>query len=253
MPAPAWPARRVEERGALCLPFTERDDLFELVDDHDTAWTEPGDLLERDHRMRSGSHHHHAAPAAPEAGGDPGANQGGLAAPGGSHHRHDVLASQDVQAGGDLGVPAEEPLSVVDVVGQQAAIRALEGGLPGDRDREKPGVLVQDRLLQGSQLGARIQTELTGKHRTRALQRRQCLPLATRLVLRPGQQRPAVLPIGLVGDQPAGVGEHLPPVTGGEGGLDSQLLGVATQLLPSFRRRLRGRPPRQVGECRSVP
>jgi hypothetical protein len=158
-----------EERLPLVGVPAQRHRLLALVDHQHRSLMRV--RCRRQRIRRPGARRHDDNPAAVplQRRRDPGAHQRGLAGTGRADDRQHSRVGEPAQALGHIGVPAEEPVGVTDVVGHQPQVRAHRTRLRqllGDQG----GVLAQDRLLQGHQVGAGIQAQLFGQHPPRPVQ-----------------------------------------------------------------------------------
>jgi hypothetical protein len=153
-------------------------------------------------------HAHGAAPAQSRA--DPGPHQRGLARAGGAHEGQQAPLGEDRQPRRDLGVAAEEPIRLGDVVRLEALPRAGRGRFRRVVVVPERGVLPQDGLLEGDHLWGRVDAQLPGKHGPQLPDGAQGLALGAGAVLRKGEQLPPALAERGGPHHVVGAGERLP-------------------------------------------
>ena len=140
---------------------------------------------------------------------------------------------QPFEAGGDLGVAAEEALRVALDVRHEALVRARLVDTRRLRRRSERRVLAQNRQLERGELRARIETELLGQRAAGDPDRLQRVGLAPAAVARERQDRPAALPPRFLGDERLGFDRHLPVLAGREPRVEQVLLDRATRAPPA--------------------
>ncbi len=224
-----------EEAGLLAGVVAQGDCLLALVHDQRRSRARDRHRSECVHRMGSRRHHHHPATVALERGNDTSPQQRRLAAAGRSHDRQHPDRAQPAQALRYLGVAAEEGVGVGHVVWHQPQIWAAGAGLGQGRVSHQRGVLAQDRLLQGDQLGPGVHAQLARQHRAGLMQGPQRFALPAGLVLRKSQQGPAPLPQGGLGHPRVGLGQHVAVAARPQRRIQQHLLGVQAQLFQPSR------------------
>ena len=166
-----------------------------------------------------------------KCGGDPSPHQRRLAATRRADHGEHPGRGQPPETGLDIVLPSEVRVGVADVVRDQATVRACRAGLgKGDGGRQRR-ILAQDGLLQGDEIGARLQSQLGDQNTASLAQTSQGVALASRLVLGEGQQRPPALAQRRLGGAGLGLAQDVAVATGPQGGVDANLLGVKAKLL----------------------
>ncbi len=213
--------------------------------------------------MRTRGDHLDPPPATPQRGGDAGPRQRRLATAGRADHHHRALLTQALQASGDVVRSTEEPVAVVDVVGDQPLVGTLRAGPRQHVAYRQRRVLLQDRLLELDELRARVEPELAAQHPAYLAKGPERVGLPAGPVLRQRQQRPTPLPQRSLLDQRHQLGQDLRVLTGAQGAVQAQLLGVQPQLGEAFRldpplmpvRDVRQRvpPPQPEGLLQQVP
>ena len=173
------------------------------------------------------------------------AHDRGLAASGRPDQGDERVPLHDGEAGGDLGVAAEEPLGVADVVRHEARPRAPVRAGTDDRDGER-GILPQDRLLEGDHARGGVDAELARQDRPEPPDRAECLTLRADAVLRQGEQLPAAFAQRGRLHHLVRARQDLRGAAALELGIEQQLLGVQPQLLQASRLAARGRPLREL-------
>ncbi len=192
----ARPDRRRRRRRSSGV-VAEGEQLLELVDDERPRCrlAAANALVSAASGSAPGTNSDDSLPRRCSAGTSPARTSDDLPHPDGPATTSSGLAAQPLQAGGDLGVAAEEAVDVADVVGRQALVRALlaiAGGsaLPGQRRGPGAGSPPPAPPARGP---GRCPSCSTSVRRAR-LQRPQRVGLAAAAVLGQGQDRPAPLP-----------------------------------------------------------
>ena len=203
--------------------------------------------------MHAGGDHDDPHPVAAQGGGDACADQRGLAAPRRPDDGEDRAVGQPSQTRGDVGIPTEEHLRVVDVVRLESPVRAHRARLRQRALHDQRRILPQDRLLQGGDLRSRIQAEFTIKHRAELAERAQRLTLTAGLVLRGGQQRPPTFAQRGLSHQRLRLRQDPVVLACPQGGLDVQLLGCVQELGQPGRLDPRGVPSVDLGQRPAPP
>ena len=153
-----------------------------------------------------------------------------------------------------LGLAAEERLGVLLAVRRQAGVR--RDALPRRRRRlldREVGVLTQDRLLQGDQVGSGVESQLLLKHDPDPAEGPQRLHLPPRLVLRLREQRPPPFAQGRGLDHRGRLGQHLGVMARGQRGLDRDLLQLQPHLLQTMRLRHTRLPRLELAQRSTTP
>ncbi len=224
----------VEEPGSLIERLAQRDRLFALVDDQDGDSASRRERGEGVERVSARRHHEHPSAVPFQGGGDTGPDQRRLAAARGADHDEDACPRQTSETLGDLVLSPEEAVAVSHAVGHETAVGAHRARL-GKRGLHGQGrVLPQDRLLERDQLRTGVESELVGEHRPDLAQRPERLRLLAGLILGQREQGPATLPQRSLADQLLRLPQHLTAAPGAQSGIDTELLGVAAQLVESF-------------------
>ena len=177
--------------------------------------------------MRAGGDDHHAVPVAHQGRGHSRAHERRLAAARRADHRQHPRRRQPAQALADVGVASEEPVGVAHLVGDEAGVRADGRRFGAELVRDQRGVLAQDRLFEGDQLGTGVDPQLGGQHRAGAVQRPQRFALPAGLVLGGREQRPSPLAQRCLGHPHLRLAQHLAVAARLQRGVEVELLGVA--------------------------
>ena len=137
---------------------------------------------------------------------------------------------QPGQAGGDIGVAAEEGVAVAVAVRRESLPRAGLVGHPCLVVGREAGVLGQDAGLEGDQLRARVEAQLLTERAARRADRGEGVGLPATAVLRQREQRPPPFAEGLLTGEHGAVGRDRCVVPAVEPGLQQVLLGGQPQL-----------------------